>query len=147
MPERVNTETGEITVRPLNLTEAAELLHREHGVSVGKDDPMLWTVTLFNAFFADLGLYLDERDRRVKTLLDGASAACTEAVSKELSRLGEKAIAANVRDALSLVEQQSRAMQALEDRLNTHRKTVSRATAMAGFFLVCSLVLFFLLLK
>ena len=147
MPEQVDTETGEATFRPTNLTEAAERLHKTHGVSVGNDDPMLWTVTLFQMFFEDLDLYLNERDRKVKALLDGASAACTAAVNKELAQLGEKAIAANVRDALSLVSQQSRAMQALEDRLNSHRKTVIRASALTGFLLVCSLVVFFLLLK
>lgn len=145
MGEHTDPETGEIIRTPLSVDEARDLIYRTHGVTVDKDDPMMWLVTLHGAMIEDYKDMLARHEGEIKTILFGASEACVKVVNEHLDRLGSKAITANIEHSLALVEQQSKTVQALETRLMDHRRFVIGATLVTALpFLT---VLFLLLIK
>jgi hypothetical protein len=63
----------------LSLDDARTLISKEHGISLPKDEPTLFVVTLLNAFIGDLY-------RAHRNLLDRHEKAITSMVSRETER-------------------------------------------------------------
>lgn len=116
----------------MSLDDARAALVREHGVAVGKDDPLLMVVTLHQGFVRDYDRMLARHDEAIRNLLGATGNACAEAVEAVLASLKDKTVKASLDQAFALVERQAVAMDDLRRTLRRHRLVISVLTVLSA---------------
>jgi hypothetical protein len=115
----------------MSLDDARALLVREHGVAVGKDDPLLMVVSLHQGMIRDYDSMLRRHDDAVRTLLGATGNACAEAVQAVLDSIKDKTVKASLDQAFALVERQAVAMEQFHRTLRRHRLVHSILTVLS----------------
>ncbi|SIS85592.1 hypothetical protein [Insolitispirillum peregrinum] len=132
-------ETGRRGFTPLTASEAADLLHREHRVSVSADDPLLMLVTLHGRCLADLQQVLAFHDTAIEAAITATAGSTVRAVNEALETLKDKTVRAGLSNAMALVERQGMAMEAFQGTTRRHLRVMAALTASS--WLVCLLAL------
>ena len=105
----------------MSLDDARALLVREHDLAIGKDDPLLMSVTLHQGFIRDYEAMLKRHDAGIKAILGATGEACAVAVEGVLDGLKDKTVKASLEQAFALVAEQARNMDRLDRSLRRHR--------------------------
>lgn len=114
----------------MSLDDARAALVREHGVAIGKDDPLLMLITLHQGMISDYDRMLTRHDEHIRTLLGATGNACAEAVEAVLASLKDKTIKAGIDQTFALVERQAVAMADLHRALRRHRLVMAGLTVL-----------------
>lgn len=104
----------------MSLDQARAMMVREHGVAVGKDDPILLAVTLHQGFCADLNKLLGRHADRISGLLAATGNSYAEAVERMLERFKDQTVQASIQHALALMAEQTKATEDLRRRLRRY---------------------------
>lgn len=104
----------------MSLDEARAAMVREHGVAVGKDDPILLAVTLHQGFCADLNKLLGRHADRISSLLAATGNSYAEAVERMLESFKDQTVQASIQHALALMADQTKATETLRRRLRRY---------------------------
>lgn len=121
----------------MSLDEARALLVREHETAVGKDDPLLMSVTLHQGFTRDYEAMLGRHDEGIKAILGATGEACAQAVETALAGLKDKAVKANLDQAFALVTEHARTVEGLDAALRRHTR---RHAVLSFISLLCTFV-------
>lgn len=73
----------------LSVDEVSAMLHRQHGVSVPKDDPLLMQVTILNAFLAEQQQLQKRHEKALAAFMGDQTNAHVEAVKNSVGQLTE----------------------------------------------------------
>lgn len=73
----------------LTVEEVSAMLHKEHGVSVPKDDPVLMQVTILNAFLQEQSKLQKKHEKALAAFMGKQTSAHVEAVEKSVHQLSE----------------------------------------------------------
>lgn len=104
----------------MSLDQARAMMVREHGVAVGKDDPILLAVTLHQGFCADLNKLLGRNADRISGLLAATGNSYAEAVERMLESFKDQTVQASIQHALALMADQTKATETLRRRLRRY---------------------------
>lgn len=104
----------------MSLDQARAMMVREHGVAVGKDDPILLAVTLHQGFCADLNKLLGQYADRISGLLAATGNGYAEAVERMLESFKDQTVQASIQHALALMADQTKATETLRRRLRRY---------------------------
>lgn len=104
----------------MSLDQARAMMVREHGVAVGKDDPILLAVTLHQGFCADLNKLLGRYADRISGLLAATGNSYAEAVERMLESFKDQTVQASIQHALALMADQTKATETLRRRLRRY---------------------------
>lgn len=127
----------------MSLDQARAMMVREHGVAVGKDDPILLAVTLHQGFCADLNKLLGRHAERISGLLAATGNSYAEAVERMLESFKDQTVQASIQHALALMAEQTKATETLSRRLRRHGiyfTFLSVVTASAAFLALAVLL-------
>lgn len=124
----MSNEESDIAIETVG--ELRELLHAEHGLSVGPDDPILMQFTMHRVFITDYERMLDRHNK-----------AITSIISAAVKGLTEEALSANLKEQVRLADrtQQEFERQYKRAKLLSVLNLISSAT--------CLLVFSYLILK
>lgn len=73
----------------LTVEEVSAMLHKQHGVSVPKDDPVLMQVTILNAFLEEQVKLQKRHEKALAAFMGKQTSAHVEAVEKSVHQLSE----------------------------------------------------------
>lgn len=137
----VLADSGEPSFQAMSLDDARAAMVREHGVALGKDDPILLSVTLHQGFCADLDKLLQHHRACTQTMLKATGDGYAEAVERTLESLKDKTVKASLDQSFALIQAQAEAMQTLHRRMRRFGLLISASTVVAA--LSCGLVFAF----
>lgn len=121
----------------LTVEEVSAMLHKEHGVSVPKDDPVLMQVTILNAFL-EAQLKLQKRhEKALAAFMSKQTSAHVEAVEKSVHQLSETLSGVTVKGI------QEAAKDFVAD-VSSHRTTLWLCTAIIACSAIINVAVFVL---
>lgn len=146
-PAPASGDDCEPTFTPMSLDEARAAMVREHGVALGKDDPILMAVTLHQGFCADLGKLLQLHAKRIERMQEATVSVYAESVGQMLDSLKDKTVKASLDHAFGLVERQEQSMEQLRGMLKRHRRALAAFTGLTWGAAMLALLIVFAILR
>lgn len=104
----------------MSLDDARALLAREHQTTIGADDPILMSVTLHQAFCADLDKLLARHGTRVSEILAATGNSYAEAVEQTLESLKDKTVRASLEQSFALISELTKVTETLKRRMRRY---------------------------
>jgi len=101
----------------MSMEQARSLLSREHGISVGKDDPILMLVTLHQGMCADVNRLLAGYSRSIQAMLTETGNSYADVVEQTLESLKDKTVRASLEQSFELVASLTKATETMKRRM------------------------------